>query len=267
MARPPANGPTDKHVAPEVSPEAAEGAVEDETDTGVARKASDDGPDGPLRRCIVRNASFPPDRLIRFVLAPDGMVTPDLAQRLPGRGAWVTAERDCLVTAARKGAFARAFRRQVDAPADLADRVEGLLARRVLDLLGLARGSGDVSAGFEQVRAALKTGRPACVFEASDGAEDGRDKVLALLQAAYGAPAAHARGADAADGTAPTNDAAPLVAGCFSSEELGMALGRERVVHIYVKQSRLAQGLTRELRRLAGFRSLQPGEWPSGTGR
>ncbi len=34
---------------------------------------------------------MPADALIRFVVAPDGTVVPDLRRRLPGRGVWVTA--------------------------------------------------------------------------------------------------------------------------------------------------------------------------------
>ena len=39
-------------------------------------------------------AVMPKDALLRFVLAPDGQVVPDLAGKLPGRGIWVTPRRD-----------------------------------------------------------------------------------------------------------------------------------------------------------------------------
>ena len=51
--------------------------------------------------------------MIRFVLSPDSQVTPDLAARLPGRGAWVTASREAIELAVKKGAFSRAFKAQV----------------------------------------------------------------------------------------------------------------------------------------------------------
>ncbi|MEM6662503.1 MAG: DUF448 domain-containing protein, partial [Pseudomonadota bacterium] len=47
--------------------------------------------DGPERRCIATGETGATDRLIRFVLAPEGGLVPDLAARLPGRGAWLTA--------------------------------------------------------------------------------------------------------------------------------------------------------------------------------
>ena len=38
------------------------------------------------RTCIVTRETQPVDALIRFVVAPDGAVVPDLRRRLPGRG-------------------------------------------------------------------------------------------------------------------------------------------------------------------------------------
>ncbi|MEE3101075.1 MAG: DUF448 domain-containing protein, partial [Pseudomonadota bacterium] len=69
-----------------------------------------DREDGPERRCIVLGESGPTDGLIRFVVGPDGDVVPDLAERLPGRGMWLTSSREVLDQAIRTRAFARAAR-------------------------------------------------------------------------------------------------------------------------------------------------------------
>lgn len=215
----------------------------EETDAGPVlntRRA----PADPQRRCIATMEHRPQAEMIRFVLAPDGALTPDLAARLPGRGAWVTADRASLDLAVKKGAFSRAFRTQVRPPEGLADLVEQLLLRRCLDHLGLGRRGGDVIAGFDQVRDLVRNGSPAVVLEASDGAADGRGKVLALARAAQ-----EAAGRDW------------ILAGCFSSEELGMALGRGRVIHACVKQGRFADAWRMELARLSGFRRLTPEDW------
>jgi len=84
----------------------------------------------PERRCIVTRESGPKAGLIRFVAGPGDEVVPDLAERLPGRGMWVSADAAALGQAAAKGHFARAARRQLRAPADLAARVEALMAAR-----------------------------------------------------------------------------------------------------------------------------------------
>ena len=47
----------------------------------------------PERQCAVTRTRLPKEAMIRFVLSPDNVVTPDIAARLPGRGVWVAAER------------------------------------------------------------------------------------------------------------------------------------------------------------------------------
>jgi hypothetical protein len=185
---------------------------------------------GPLRRCIVTGESLPVERMIRFVIGPDGSVVPDLEAKLPGRGMWLSARREVVATALAKNAFARAARRPVTVAADLADRLEFMLVRRCIEFLGLARRAGQIEAGFDQVRAALTKTRRGVLVEASDGAEDGRGKLRAL---------------------APQ---VPMV-DVLSSEELGAAFARDRFVHILLAPGRLADRLQAEAERLSGFRT------------
>jgi hypothetical protein len=188
------------------------------------------------RRCLVTRESRDPSRLVRFVVDPEGRVRPDLEQRLPGRGMWLSAERDVVDKAVGKNLFAKAARAQVRAEPDLASEVERLLARRALDTLGLARRAGALNAGFEQVRARLQAEGAAVLVAASDAARDGRAKLRRL------APAL------------------PVVT-AFSSRELGAALGREMVVHAAVAPGGLARRLLCDVERLAGFRP-DAVEWP-----
>lgn len=194
------------------------------------------------RRCIVSQQSLPEARLIRFALAPDGAVTPDVAAKLPGRGAWVSANRASTEIAGRKGAFARAFKAQVRTAADLGDQVEAQLARRCLNLLGLARRAGALAIGATQAEAAIRAGAAKLLVEASDGAEEGREKLMSLHIGLWGRP--------------------PAAVGCFTGEELGVALGRERVIHACLLQERLALGWAAEIHRLSGFRAIVPSSWP-----
>ena len=39
------------------------------------------------RTCIVLREPFPKEKMIRFAISPDGLVTPDILENLPGRGA------------------------------------------------------------------------------------------------------------------------------------------------------------------------------------
>lgn len=200
--------------------------------------------DGPERRCIATRAVRPKSALVRFVIGPDDTVVPDVEGKLPGRGLWVSADRAALDQAVAKNAFARAARRRVRVPADLVDRVEALLERRLVQLLSLARGAGAAVAGFvkveERLRASRKAdaggaggrpGRVALVFAARDGADDGRRKIAGLAAGA-GAPVVEVLDAGA----------------------LGRAFGRDAVVHAAVAAGGLAERLAVEAARLDGIR-------------
>ena len=192
------------------------------------------------RKDIVLGEATDEARLVRFVIGPDGTVVPDVARKLPGRGMWVEATREAVTTAAKKGLFSRSAKTKLSAPADLADQVEQLLARRVLDGLGLARRGGSIISGFEKVCSALASGKTAWLIEASDSAPDGRRKILT---AAYKAP----------------ND--PKILGMFSSDELGLALGGENVIHTALLAGRGTDRWTLDVERLSGFRPLLPPSW------
>jgi predicted RNA-binding protein YlxR (DUF448 family) len=175
--------------------------------------------------------------LIRLAIAPDGALLPDVSAKLPGRGIWVSADRAAVERALKKGLFNRTAGMAVDAPSDLAARIEAALEARALSLLGLARRAGELAVGFDAARLALKAGRPAWRIEAADGAADGRGKLDRLAKAAWGAVP---------------------VAGCFGADALGSALGRSGVVHAVLAPGAQARGLGETLVKLSGFREIDP---------
>jgi ribosomal protein L7Ae-like RNA K-turn-binding protein len=155
---------------------------------------------------------------------------PDIEGKLPGRGLWVTASRAIVDQAVRKGAFPRAARRAVKVPADLADQIERLLTRRCINLLGLARRAGKLTNGFVKVSEALQAGRVAALVQAADASEDGRAKLARLAR--------HMARVE-----------------LLTTAELGLALGRENVVHAALSPGGLTSSFLAEAQRLAGFRS------------
>lgn len=172
----------------------------------------------------------PKAELIRFVVGPGDRIVPDVAERLPGRGLWTLARRDIVVTAVKKRLFARAARTAVAVDEDLDRRVEELLVRRAIDLIGLARRAGLAVTGFAKVTAALNANAAAVLIAASDGSDDGRGKLRAK---------------------APD---LPLVE-ALTAAELGAAFGRESAVHAALKGGPLAQAFVAETARLGGFRT------------
>jgi len=193
---------------------------------------------GRERRCIVSGGVKRERDLLRVALAPDGTVVPDLRARLPGRGAWVSADRASVDRAVGKSLFNRAFERPVTAPPDLADRFEALLAERVLSVLGLARRAGRLAIGYDAVRQAIgAASAPAWRIEAADGARDGRRKL---------------------DAEARRFEVAAPMLSCFDAETLGAAVGRPGVVHAALAAGSEARALTELVGKLAGFRETDP---------
>jgi len=191
------------------------------------------------RKCIVSNLVLPRAELIRFVADDSGNVFADVNAKAPGRGVWVTANRESISSAIGNG-FARGFKRQACAPDDLADQVESQLRKLCLDLLSMARRGGNLLSGFEKVRSAIRNAKPGWLVEAKDGSEDGRRKILSLCRGVWGE--------------------VPLVA-CFDANELGIALGQSQGNHLLMQSGAIAQSLGLQLQRLSGFTPLIPLHW------
>jgi predicted RNA-binding protein YlxR (DUF448 family) len=170
---------------------------------------------------------------LRFVVGPDGQLTPDLKEKLPGRGLWIVPRRDMIAAAERKKLFARAAKGPVQLPEKLAERVEALLLRQCLDLISLARKASEAVAGHDRVRGWLESGRVALLLEARDASEAGRKRMIGF---------AKALGDELA------------VAQLFTAAELGQAFGRDQAVHVAVAPGGLADKLSRDLARLEEFR-------------
>ena len=190
--------------------------------------------DGRERRDLVSGEVMPEARIIRFAFSPDGEVVPDVAAKLPGRGGWVAANRSAIATAVEKKLFSRAAKTSVTATADLPQRTEAALVARMTGDLGIARRSGALVLGFDNVLRQLEGPKPPKVLiEAFDGAQDGKRKLYA---------AAHRLELDC------------VVIESLTSAELGLALGRENVIHAAVQPGGLADRLILDAERLSGFR-------------
>lgn len=192
----------------------------------------------PERRCIASGALRPKEELLRFVAGPDGVVVPDIGGRLPGRGLWLSPERDLVQMACAKNLFAKAARAPLRTPDDLVGQTERLLTRRCLDLLGLAKRTGEAVAGYEKVSFWLGAGKASLLLQAADAAEGGRKKIR---------------------GAARRNGPGPAVVGLFTMAELGQALGRGPSAHVAVAPGGLAARIMRETARLTALRQTPPG--------
>ena len=187
----------------------------------------------PERTCIITRQQRPEEELIRFVLSPEGEVTPDLKRKLPGRGAWVTKSRVDVAEAVSRKAFAKAFGESTKAAADLPDLVAKLMRIDLVQALSLARKAGLAVAGFTKVEDAAKQASILAVIHVTGAAPDGVAKVDRLC------------GPDAA------------VLDFWRPDELDLAFGRENVVHAALKRGGGSQKVLDLAVALARFEGLK----------
>lgn len=190
------------------------------------------------RKCIVTGESGDPDRLIRFVAGPDGMIVPDLKRTLPGRGCWVTATRAHVEKAVAKNHFARSLRRKVTASPELGDLVDRLIAERTVGALSIARKAGQAVGGAAKVDSAVRAGRAIAVLHATEAAADGIRKLDQARRATV-----HLGGPDAA--------AFKLL----SAEQLGLAIGGGNAIHAAVLDGHAGRAALRRLEDLRNYRN------------
>lgn len=189
------------------------------------------------RRCIGTGDALSPEAVaIRFVQGPGGDIVPDLTEKLPGRGAWVTADREIFLSVLKRKLFQKAFRGEARRPdhvsddVHFADAIDEALLSRALERLGLARKAGQLVTGADTVRRSAAT-LLGYVYP-SDAADDGVRKVKGRLEAAG------------------LSDHIKLSA---DAERLGRALGDLGVIHIGVVRGPVGARAMWEVRRWRAF--------------
>lgn len=215
----------------DVMPDGVE--IADETDAGPGLGRCE-----PTRFCVATRTAKPVDQLLRFVVAPDGTVVPDLGARLPGRGAWVSVSKDALATAIRKKAFGRAFRGKGRADAALPELVESLLEKDVLSALGIANKAGRVVAGNTKVIDALQKGEATILLHSVEAARDGVTKLDSLAR----------RIGEATGRKIAIVESLPGM-------QLDLALGRANVVHAALLAHPTSAGFLARVKRLESWRA------------
>ena len=187
---------------------------------------------GPERTCVVTGETGSPETMLRFALSPEGVVTPDIRRKLPGRGVWTKLDARVVARAAK--GFAKGFRQSVTASPTLAADVDALLAEDALQFLGLVNKSGLLVAGNAKVESAIRSGRAKALIHASEAKPDGVRKLDGL-----------ARGLDK-----------PIASiNLFETARLDLALGRTNVIHAALHAGPPSAAFLARVARLIAYRS------------
>ena len=195
----------------------------------------------PMRRCIVTGESVPRSSLIRFVVGPDCAIVPDVRGTLPGRGIWVSPDAETLQRAVSRRLFSRAARMSTDVSPTLVEEVDALLRDRVVELIALARKSGKTVSGFEKTRSLVRSGKARIVLQARDGSP----REQARLLGKGGFAGSH------------------YVFRCLTGAEMGLAFGREHVIHAAMAKGGLSDRIVTDALRLSRFRGAEPVSVPN----
>jgi predicted RNA-binding protein YlxR (DUF448 family) len=193
---------------------------------------------GPERTCAVSGLKGAPETMLRFALSGEGVVVPDILQKLPGRGVWTQLNASVVRQAVAKQAFSRGFRASVKAGAELPEEIDRLLEADALRFLSLVNKSGLVVVGGAKVEAAIRAGAVLGLIQAADGAADGASKLERLLKGSLG---------ERADAVARIN--------LFESRQLDLALGRTNVIHAALNAGPASAAILAKVARLTLYRS------------
>ncbi len=152
----------------------------------------------------------------------------DYRQQLPGRGTYTCVSPHCLAAAVKKNAFRRtyadALKATVDA-AELQQQAARAVEKRIVGLLAMARKSGQLISGSNQVLDGLKKASPpALVVIARDTAEAMTERIVSTAR-----------------------PLAVATARMFDKSTLGRLLGKEERSVAAVMPGALADALQSEL--------------------
>lgn len=184
-----------------------------------------------MRQCCLTREEKPVAELLRFALSPDNDLVPDVDGKAPGRGAWVTLSEVAVNEAVAKKAFSRSLKQSVNVPDDLAQLARRRLEERFLGALGMARKAGVLVTGGMKVRSAIEGDDIIALLTASDAAVDGRRKIFGALYARYG------------EFEVPHFE-------MLSSDQMGLALGLENVIHAALIKGAAADSAVMRAKRL-----------------
>lgn len=138
----------------------------------------------PQRSCLACREVKDKGSLLRFVLAPDRTLVPDLQQKLPGRGVYTCMKGSCLSQAAKKKQFSRGFKGEVlgAETETLMRQVTDKLEERIASYICLANKGGKIVSGSDQVMDKLKKGGAGILFLATDISTDIGEKFRAVAK-------------------------------------------------------------------------------------
>jgi Predicted nucleic-acid-binding protein implicated in transcription termination len=134
-----------------------------------------------VKKCLASEEYGNREDMLRFVVSPEGVLTLDLAEKLPTRGIWFKSDRKTLsnITKAKHFINRKYGRQGAKMPFNLPAVVEEVFIKRLKDLFGLCAKAKVLEVGFKKTEAALKAGKElSAIILASDASAASVDGLL-----------------------------------------------------------------------------------------
>ncbi len=174
------------------------------------------------RTCIVTRKKIVPTLAIRLCVSPDGDVFADLKGNFPAKGYWIIPSKENFEQLFSQPKRFRQMKGARQPSEKFVEELAEQLKNRILQQIGLAKRAGQLIFGFEKVKIWLKDNKAALAIIAKDGS---RAEIERLGLSSRNIPYVQILG----------------------KEELGKALGRDKVVHVVLCQSPLAINIQNNL--------------------
>lgn len=201
------------------------------------------------RSCILTRQPGDRGQLLRFAASHNNELIPDINNKLPGRGCWLTATRQAVISAMKLGSFNKSFKKEMLIDPNLPDLIDALLKKSILGSLALARKSGAIVHGSTKVINHIKTGKVLAVLHNIDAAEDGKRKIEQAIfarQRLYELEKIH-------------------IFSLFTNDEVQIVFGRGNITHIAILNDNKTRGLINRINRLHYYRTGQVGHAQEGS--
>jgi len=184
------------------------------------------------RTCVSCRKKGIKGELIKLTNSPQGIII-DYSERLPGRGAYVCPEMPCIGKVLKDGVLSKVFKESIKPPKleDFVAELEQKINRKIASLLGMARKSGLVAAGFDSAIEAAVKDAGGLVIMAQDLSENTKRKAME-------------------EGTGFTGRLVEY----STKDMLGSMLGMDPVGIVFIKNKELSDSLRKEIRRLINVR-------------
>ncbi len=193
------------------------------------------------RRCVLTGETKAKEELIRFVVGPDDVVTPDIKANLPGRGVWLCTQKATIEEAVKRKLFHRGFAKSVQVGPELAQQVDDLLKKSALGQLKMANKAGNAVYGFTKLMAALE-----------------KETIMAMIHAQEASPPEAGkldyrfRTNLEQSGVSEQNFCKKPFNG-FKTQELSLAFGAANVIHAGLKGDGAAKAAIKAMTRYTAY--------------